>query len=124
MKELIALLEAATEGLREFDLAIDTLVHNLEWLPYRKGARAKWGYVHGTDKVVRYDEKTTPLYTTSIDAALTLLPKGWVYSIADRAADGGLAIVAPDILGRGISAKAKTVSLALCIAVLRARESL
>ena len=99
---LIEKLEGATEGSRELDAEIHVAVGGTEF--------------------------TVPYYTTSIDAALTLVPEGrarrtiylpcgfwpyrvWVYRDAHRPLeqDSG----AP-VLGR-------TEALALCIAALRAR---
>ena len=63
MTDLIERLEAATEGSRELDAEIDERI----W-------RAKWGRGKPKDISVLY-------YTTSIDAALTLVPEGCGWEI-------------------------------------------
>ena len=95
--ELIDRLEAAQEGSRELDAEI--------------GAEARY-----------MSPKSVPHYTTSIDAALTLVPEGSTgfllnadepYSQATIFRDGDGAI------GQGLG---KSPALALCIAALRAKE--
>lgn len=84
---LIAKLEQATEGSRE----LDCLIYALHW-PSRaivvqlidgddNSFNSRWCVMRQTtiDARVVYDP---PLYTTSLDAALTLRPDGAEYSIS------------------------------------------
>jgi len=104
MDELTKKLEAATEGSRELDADIYMATH---------------GVSEGSTKPA-----TPPHFTTSIDAALTLVPEGWIVhmelhpSPADEANislhDGG----DKTTLGQ---ADFDQPALALCIAALKAR---
>lgn len=103
MTDLIARLEAATEGNRELDVEI----HQLR------------GFI--TD--------TPAPYTQSIDAALTLIPDGWTVSVM-RFSDGEGYVELSDNQGRflvkgdtEIYQEAATPALAICIAALKARET-
>ena len=128
--DLITELEQAKEGSRELDLAVAT---EIDWLErgvslrqfrekFPAGNPLHWGFPH---------------YTASIDAALTLVPKGWWISriyqdedgfevmLIDPSSDEGMgtpnyveAVLMAD--GNGIP----TIALALCIAALRAREAM
>jgi len=117
--ELIARLEAATVGSRELDAEI--------WLSIMK---------NGESMLMALRE--SPHYTASLDAALTLVPEGWAWEL-DWDKDGDAtpawstwsasAFCHPadrdpqnPHCPRGMSRKAKTPALALCIAALRARE--
>jgi hypothetical protein len=94
LAELIARLEAAAEGSRELDAAIAVAVFG--------------GGSH--------DPGTAPHFTTSLDAALTLVPegRGWLMRSV-----GGRGFAA--ISNAGEASQAKTPALALCIAALKAR---
>ena len=65
-----------------------------------------------------------PHYTTSIDAALTLVPEGWVVSHAYWGRDKSAFCLTKEV---GIYTEgqhaAATPALALCIAALKAREA-
>ncbi len=66
-----------------------------------------------------------PRYTTSLDAAVTLVPEGWIWQGGERYEDekvGGWARVFPrGAMNRGTGNRdAKTSALALCAAALRA----
>lgn len=115
MTDLIARLEEATEGGWLLDSEISATVHGMldqDWDDPR------W-------------HEGGPAYTTSLDAALTLVPEGsaWAVSIGDD----------PDVYIRGMpratvmpprpysgandaSECAATPALALCIAALKARQ--
>ena len=80
MNDLIERLEAATGPCRELDAAIALEVdggeivwkmanYTMESYPARRYASA--------DHVSGYGNAPVPLYTTSIDSALTLVPEGW-----------------------------------------------
>ena len=128
MDDLIRQLEEAEGSNRELDTRI--------WLAVTPGAtRKQWSYKHrasGSDchvdetRDASHELVIVPPYTSSIDAALTLVPEGWVFS--------GLQLArAPDMGGRMWNASVRgwrevrsngqrTPALALCIAALRARE--
>lgn len=123
--ELIAKLEAATEGSRQLDGEIGRAVGYV--------ASSWWGAI-----AFRWNEGecwgSVPDFTTSLDAALTLVPEGWGWLA--RSHDGSPAY---DGTGRGrggfanvnigrddaqfFTEFAATPALALCIAALRAREA-
>lgn len=118
MQELIAKLEAATEGSRELDAEIAAAVYPF----FAAGAKVAghpdpglrqckpWGRVRASD------------CTTSIDAALTLVPPDCDWLINGR---GNYAQVwEAKETGRDGSwgARARTAPLSLCIAALRARQ--
>lgn len=167
MKELIARLEAATEGSRELDgdIALAIGLYKV-WLSKHR----YWNFEGPNDKrgtwpdsgIPEYDSRTgkkivltekpdrswvyyigdVPEFTTSIEAALTLVPEGWGWEVGSPYADGeplgggqpwaqiwkrganvridGLAAV-PYAPGRSHT-NAQTPALALCIAALRARS--
>jgi hypothetical protein len=109
--DLIAKLEAATEGSRDLDYAIAEYLGR-EAVREKQGTFAPWKY------------------TTCIDAALTLVPErgdlgltwrfilerkplhsgpGWICEVREHAKEGGYAV-------------AHTAPLAICIAALKAIE--
>ena len=96
-ESMIAELEKAKKGRKGLDLKIRRLIQ-----PY---------------------DFTYLSYTTSIDAALTLVPEGWSYMI-----EGGLSTQSPSAYLRPPSQPgfdqgiAGTPALALCIAALKARD--
>jgi len=104
MKDLIAKLEAATEGSRELDDAINRATG---------------------DKHLSYDP---PHYTTSIDAALTLVPKEfrwWSLSNKDNEDEFFIITLREPYAGgryRHCAGAHLTVALALCIVALKARD--
>ena len=72
-----------------------------------------------------YKEVGWPAYTTSMDAALTLVPEGHTYSFIHRIGEYPEASVAaqPDAgFWSAVVATAATPALALCIAALKARD--
>lgn len=109
LAELIARLEAATEGSRELDLAIYALC-----VP------------ESPEKWVRDRPETyAPHYTTSIDAALSLVPETANCHGYDRDPKEVVAFVSRNHVKDGHWLKEgchpTSVPLALCIAALRAR---
>lgn len=101
MESLIKKLEAATEGSRE----LDGDIHYHDRKPYPKGG---WN----TDGL--------PHYTTSIDAALRLVPEGFIWDVAST----GQAWVMGGLDNeQHLVTSAPTPALALCIAALKAREA-
>ena len=102
--ELIARLEAASEGSRELDEAIHSFI----------------GSPHDGRGLVSFP---WPSYTTSLDAALMLVPEGWVVEDLFIGADKTSCV---DLLFSGKPAangSANTAPLAVCIAALKARAS-
>lgn len=128
MDELIARLEAASEGdtglrvIGGLDDQIWRLVNDKQWF------FTGW----------QYDLKEAPRYTTSIDAALTLVPEGWFIKLRcgkPVGAEGEFCHCEldcdADSIGRDLdddepmyakALNAPTLPLALCIAALRARS--
>ena len=127
LSDLIAKLEAATEGSRELDAAIDVSI------------RPRVDIEDG-------ESLEFPLYTTSIDAALTLVPKngrlstlgqwddngspsGWFCCILRWSREIGgwqeleFSIGIPERDATEVPPLAATPALALCIAALKAREA-
>lgn len=101
MNELIKRLEEAAEGSEELDVAI---------------VREVFGY-----------EKDNPLwhclpYTTSLDAALTLVPEGTAIEMTGEAGAEGWGTRLTDDHSKETMALSTTLPLALCIAALKARE--
>jgi hypothetical protein len=121
MKDLIAKLEAATEGGWELDFAIQQKLEGWENLG---GGWRKWT---ATGKEEQYNcGMRPPHYTTSLDAALTLVLQGCVWEISktDSAAHPRVfysARVEDDEYS--VVTNAATPALALCIASLKARGS-
>ena len=77
--DLIARLEAATEGSRELDCAIEIAVGRCD--PTGELLDDEWYWNEwrpfGSTEVVEPLCQPMPYYTTSLDAALTLVPEGW-----------------------------------------------
>ena len=67
---LIAQLEAATEGSREIDAAIATMFASTERYAY-SGENLGWYYSHYNAVSI------SPEYTSSLDAAMTLIGDDW-----------------------------------------------
>lgn len=117
MTDLIAELERSTEGSKDLDMKIFWL----QFPEYERGKQAIWH---------------CPDYTTSLDAALTLVPRGWRRKILDwpdgiGPEKGGAklewldsdGIKRPVAIPREGWIWAATPALALCIAALKARQS-
>ena len=129
LSPLIAKLEAATEGSRELDAEI--------WLFVTPGAtRKQSSYIHKATQIRCFIDETrqadghliiVPHYTTSIDAALTLVPKSTLWAVGQME-DGPfcrLVILNKDgsYLDGAIESGGSTPALALCVAALKAREA-
>ena len=109
MTDLIARLEEAAEGSHRLDAQIAGAVSVAILMD------EDWSH-------------TGPHYTTSIDAALTLVPEGWYVSIAyqdhnDANYSWNVAIVRKGQAASAESGPRNSFALALCIAALRARQS-
>lgn len=128
--DLIARLEQATEGSRELDAAIARAIGNkVETIIVPEG-HPVFAAGGGLEFMVRPDgsRSSVPPYTTSLDAALTLVPEGWrVAEMKDGIpSDAGpychvrLWCPVNSALGHRHGASGITPALALCIAALRA----
>ena len=113
-EELIAALEATTGPSRELDWGIH------EWI---------WGVT-----APRINRMQPPTYTSSLDAALTLVPEGWASgSIAEeRRVIGYVHNNQPAFIGVGACDNPAKIwhevrhpgrAIALCIAALKARAT-
>ena len=123
MDDLIKALEQATEGSRELDADVCKVAF---WQSHgyygETDEHGEWFlYSHRTGGNPTPKERL-PHYTTSLDAALTLVPDGYTghLSFGDRGAchllDLDNEIVASQI--------ASTPALALCLAALKARGAI
>ena len=109
MDDLIKRLENAEKGSRELDKAIARA------LGFRIAASTGGPMImRQNDNVASWD---LPHYTTSLDAALTLVPEEFDWLVSH--VNGGLTIFAQ--VGPGKEYFAETAPLALCIAALKAR---
>ncbi len=142
MTDLIARLEAAPEGSRILDAriavtaCIDMPTPMGDASPYLKMPHKLDECEPGTYWLVQRSGMsllTAPHYTTSLDAALTLVPEGWRgklligdWSDGQRPEQDRAALWNNDDGAResvfGVGSSAATPALALCIASLRARE--
>lgn len=104
LDELIQRLEKATGPDRELDIAIASA-----WKQHHSG---RWSIVNA------------PYFTSSIDAALTLVPEGWFMEALHQQPRGWLCYVGSrsNSLAR-MESEADTAAIALCIAALRARKN-
>lgn len=121
---LIEILEQARDGARELDNAIAETIHDGEWRPYAKRAREKWFFDRKTGKTIYYGPRSVPWFTSSIEAALSLIESGVEYSIST------LYGIAHCEVGLNLSEQTNAqecrrpdgnVALALCTAALKTR---
>lgn len=118
---LLERLEQAVEGSRELDNAIFLATHPEQGTHSEDG---QWWYATHMDEDGG-PWAPLPHYTTSIDAALSLVPEGCGGALSWEAPEIGIKESAALVdyrngsrfVGRGC-----TLALALCIAALRARE--
>lgn len=136
VKDLIERLEAAAEGSRELDARIWQLVDPKAASAAAYDGRAfsnrDWTEEEKARKSAARVQQIAPHYTTSIDAALTLVPENWRLGEVTRDVDFdgpeksyGVSIERLDAVGNyaGNEAAAHDIfALALCIASLRARQ--
>lgn len=121
MSDLIRKLESAAEGSRELDIAAHKAIG---WELAPPEADCAWWNDNGDTFY-----GVCPHYTTSIDAALTLVPEGWDWQLEwEDGAESvffeskGIARVEMGNPDLRICPEAATPALALCAAALRARE--
>ena len=120
MKELIERLERATGPDRELDVAIVYALYP-DIGPYQ-------GQCIGDEPIFWHDpyrKRPAPSFTSSIDAALTLVPEGhgWVLDYMDPGEPDGAMVGAHACDGATFDTP-RPPALALCIAALKAREAL
>lgn len=111
MKDLIERLETATEGSRELDFAVAIAAHPNK--DHWEGCRVRGGFEHGQ-----------PHYTTSLDAALTLVGNNW-WKVECGGGPAFFAYVAAwtTPTDEAICGWGESAALALCIAALKARAA-
>lgn len=118
--ELIRKLEEATEGNWELDFEIQQQVEGWRNLGggWREilatGKREQWNYT-----------RSSPAYSTSLDAALTLIPEGTVWCLETNSTDVFDCVITSPHMDRDHYqwSCAPTPALALCIAALKARSA-
>ena len=131
MTDLATRIEQAGGPDRELDLEILSSLgtHVLE---KRMRDKKAWWYKIGGRQYERLNADTyareIPRYTASIDAAMTLVPEGLVWSVMTDFELPGRArlwgsVMPGQVQDRGWSADAATPALALSAAALRAREA-
>ena len=101
MSDIIEILEAADVGSREIDTRIDLIINGQ-----------------------RFDDDFVPPYTTSIDAALTLVPDGGDWQMPFHEYNNKL--FRCEIYGKGyvyVYGIAPTPALAICISAMKAIEN-
>lgn len=125
LNDLIARLEASSKGSRELDEAI---AFALGWTA--ENDPELYAHPSPSDSVPRYwtdpagygaGHGGPPAYTTSIDAALTLVPVGYVR--LERYSDGWCVFVRDRarLGGHEASLQQPSAALALCIVALKTR---
>lgn len=119
---LIAALQKATVGSREIDADIlRSLAPDVKIALYCIGDEEPICF-HGEPFVENRGE--VPTYTTSIDAALALVPDGWNRRLSESDNHNWWVELREGFetsYNRVIHAEARTAPLALCIAALKAR---
>lgn len=142
LTSLIERIEAATEGSRELDLAVHlALFPNGEiagWMKYPRGLSGREGYSWDISGSALIFEKRTadgrcpynggvtlPHVSTSIDAALTLLPEGfkWKCGYSRHVPHNAEVIDYSAHTGTFIGESDASRCLALLAAILRARQA-
>jgi len=117
--DLIQRLQDATEGSREldFDIAL-SIGWTREWYISCYG----WKNPKGQQCSERY----VPAFSTSIDAAMTLVPEGHGTVALEITRKSARAAIGNDTQEGfvGEAAEAPTPALALCIAALKAKEQI
>lgn len=132
MKEtdaLIRQLECATKGSRGFDGDIWAIA-DYDEMWRRCGWKGLWyaGHLHTkaekAERIKRMAAHLAPAYTTSLDAALTLVPDGMGWGVKKQQ-NGHFAWCDGDIAQAGNVAVryGVTPAIALCIAALKARQA-
>ena len=123
MDSLIAKLEAATEGSRELD---GIIAREIGAVPKGEDIIHPISPDLGRFGIGAFDAWDAPHYTTSLDAALTLVPPKYKWMLenwncTDMPREYGVTLEddGPD---DPITTSAPTIALALCIAAIKARK--
>lgn len=128
--ELIERLGKATGPGRELDLAIQAWLDPEAPILFGAGTKkAKWGSyrdipsAEGQDIPNLISVINPPSYSESIDAALTLKPEGWSFTLVGGTAgvSHSFATVSLSVPSFEKPSRGATPAIALCIAALRAR---
>ncbi len=125
MKALIAELERAKNGSREFDSKI---WEQLGLVDERHCDR--WCKMDGRTDLTRkrFINAWAPHYTISLDAAIALVPEGMRWCISDVGQIGAEHLAFAGVFGSQVGSEcdsnAPTPALALCLAALRARQAM
>lgn len=109
LTDLIRRLEHAPEGSRE----LDALIGGLHGIPRYDVPQ----FVHG-------DITPAPRFTDSLDAAICLVPEGHWWTAGDCKREKHARVAPEAIDNDGREGFGATVALALCIAALKARQSM
>jgi len=124
IRSLIGQLEAATEGSRQLDADIWLMINPREAaVAIQQGqALAQKGSSEERLNAAgrRALERVAPHYTTSIDAAATLVMRSYQWNLADYSGFARASVGGTKKFG---IADAPTAPLALCIAALKARAA-
>lgn len=122
---LAARCEAAEGANRELDCLIATALGWRE-VPnptFAGGLVGRWYRADGTMS----DHFGVPRYTALLDAAMTLVPEGWIVALEIFPEEGSEALLRDDRINpvrlSNQEASAATPALALCAAALRARAA-
>lgn len=125
MKDLIAKLEAALEGSRELDFDMALAIGNMRIIPedYQHSEYAE-AYIDGEWECIgsegQWEDYWLPNWTTSIDAALTLVPEGRYFTLRTISVRPQAMVHCPPRTKLGNhNGEASTPALALCIAALK-----
>jgi hypothetical protein len=116
-EELIAALEAAEGPDTGLDHRIQEQIEGWRnigggWREWSDGKREKYNYILGS-----------PPYTSSLDAALSLVPEDMFWSV-DNSSSAFICVIDADHQRRSVRVgDGATPAIALCIASLKARPS-
>ncbi len=143
INDLITRLETATKGSRELDVRIHAALHPdhpimtdtggygadehpVQYTPLSEMIEP-WARNAPDEKNLRHHHwdglamsAGVPLYSTSIDAALTLLKEGWWW---EKSIDGVITVgSSPYTIDQSFNGCGRTTELSFCIAALKARR--
>jgi hypothetical protein len=132
MNDLVARLEAATGPDGDLDMAI---FKSLGWKEVYFGDNSRGYFVphykqwqHEDGRTRRALPEAVPMYTASIDAALTLVPEDWFFHISRFSLDVSEPRCDASVYRRSdrecFQSDGPTIALAICIATLRARTAM
>lgn len=117
MTDLIKRLEAATGGSWTLDYEI---ARELQWRFSEKEEFKEFGSFWWDAMTDEW--RQLPWWTTSIDAALTLVPEGWLMQLSGQATEDGWGCRLTHMNKGEAMRLASSPALALCLAALKARE--